>query len=165
MIQSEPARIGIVRRWRLTAVAILGATALVVALTLTSSPSQASSSTAAQSACNNYEQTEAATVVGSPTTNPAAVVDSYPTTASNLEIWLKNFMPMADPAAIQQLSPSTSVSACVLEGNWVLPSGGSDGTADESYEVVMVAPDGTATPILFGPSTIVNAAAPAVGSS
>jgi hypothetical protein len=171
MKQSKQARTGMVRRWRLVVAATFGATALVGALALTSTSSEASSphstatSAAAQSACSTYEQAEQATVSGDPSANPATIVDSYPTTASNLELWLKSFMPMVDPAAIRQLSPSANVSACILQGNWVLPSGGPNGTLDDSYEVVMIGPDGTATPVLFGPAAIVNAAAPAVGAT
>src|ERR1035438_4070461 len=93
------------------------------------------------------------------------VVDSYSTTAQNLEVWLRSFMPMADPAVIQKLPSSTMVTACVLQGSWVLPAGRSTGSADENYEVLIIGPFGAATPVLFGPSAIANAAAPEVGSN
>jgi hypothetical protein len=156
------------RRWRLIVAASLGASALVGVLVFTSASSQASSphlAAGAALACSNYEQAEQATVAPGASGNAATIVDSYPTTAHNLEVWLKSFMPMADPAVIQKLPPSTTVTACVLQGNWVLPAGGSAGSADENYEVLMIGPDGTPTPVLFGPSAIVNSAAPAVGST
>ena len=167
MRPSHRVHTGMLRRWRLIVAATLGASALVGVLAITSATSQASSSHLAAGAaltCRNYEKAEQSSVAPGASGNAATIVDSYSTTAHNLESWLKGFMPMADPAVIQKLAPSTSVTACVLQGNWVLPAGGSTGSADENYEVLMVGPDGTATPVLFGPSAIVNAAAPAVGS-
>jgi hypothetical protein len=150
-------------RWRLIVAASFGATALVGVLWFTSASSQAS--TGAARACSTYEQAEQATVAPDASGNAATIVDSYPTTAHNLEVWLKSFAPMVDPAVIQKLPPSTTVTACVLHGNWVLPAGGSAGSSDQNFEVLMIGPDGTSAPVLFGPSAIVNAAAPAVGSS
>ena len=168
MRSSEREHTGMLRRWRLIVAATLGASALVGVLVFTSASSQASSphqAAGAALACSNYERAEQATVAPGASGNPATVVDSYSTTAQNLEVWLRSFMPMADPAVIQKLPSSTMVTACVLQGSWVLPAGGSTGSADENYEVLMIGPDGAATPVLFGPSAIANAAAPEVGSN
>lgn len=145
-------------------------------LLLTAASSQASSqqlterSQAAATGCSTYlSQATASTI------NPgdsATLAHSYPTTASNLESWLHNLDPagapatlMGAPAALQTLSPSANVSACVLQGNWVLPAGGGAGTNAEGFEVVVIAPDGTGTPVMWGPSVISTTAAPAIGNS
>jgi hypothetical protein len=144
----------------LAAMAAVGGLLLTTSTSLASPPHVTASVAAVDAACSTYLAQGTTSVSPS---NLATIVDAYPTTASNLEAWLRNFDPMADPSAIQVLSPSAVVSACVLQGNWVLPSGGGTGTSNEGYEVVMIAPDGTSTPVLWGPSAIVTAAAPAVG--
>lgn len=100
--------------------------------------------------------------------NSATLIDAYPTTASNLESWFHNLDPIAGatlmgaPPPLQTLSPSADVSACVLQGNWVLPAGGGAGTNAEGFEVVVIAPDGTGTPVMWGPSAIATASPPSM---
>lgn len=113
---------------------------------------------AAQVACGNYLTTS--TSNETPTATPATLARAYPTTASSLESWLLGFDPAAHPSAVDSLAATTSVTACVLQGNWTLPAGGGAGTNSVGYEVVVITPDGSGTPILWGPSAIVNAAAP-----
>jgi hypothetical protein len=93
--------------------------------------------------------------------NPTAptVVDAYPTTAGNLEMWLTSLDPFADPSVLQKLSTTTHVTACVLQDGGVL------GSAHANYSVILVAPGGTAAPIMSGPSVIFTAAPPATGNS
>ena len=147
--------------WRFLSAALL-VTVIAVGTLWATLWSQASSPRftlggAAGVACNGYiDQVLAANLSANP--SAATVVDAYPTTAGNLEAWLKNFDPFAVPAVIQKLSTTSDVTACVLQ------DGGAMGSTRASYGVVMIAPDGTASPIASGPSEIFTAAPPAVGS-
>ena len=99
-----------------------------------------------------------------PTANPATLVDSYPTTPSNLAAWLLNFNPMGASSMVTSLRATAHVTACVLKGNWNLPYKGGTASARVDYEVVLIFPDGTSSPLLLGQSKIAKAAPPAVGS-
>jgi hypothetical protein len=169
MIQNFRGRSKVQRRMRISIGIVIPATAVAVALILTTSSSQASSkyltqrSEVSATACSSYLNQATASEVSA--SDSATLSDAYPTTASDLLSWLQGFDPMADPAALQTLSPSADVDACILQGNWVLPAGGGGGTNAESYEVVVIAPDGTGTPVLWGSSALSSATAPLVGKS
>ena len=133
------------------------AAAIVVAggLILSVSSSQAFSRVvtmheAASKACATYVFHATAEVYH---VNPPTIIGAYPTTAGNLESWIHTVDPMGDPAVLQALSPSANVTDCLLHWN-----------GDDNYEAVVVAPDGTGTPILSGPSTIANSAPADSGS-
>ena len=156
-------------RTRVALLLAFAAVAVTVGLLLEPSTSQASSRhlsarvAAANTACNSY-LTSIQPTTGSPSANAASVVDAYPTTAGNLEAWLLNFDPLANSSAYQAIPASEFVSACVLQGAWTFPAQNSQGSNNVSYEIVMIAPDGTATPLMWGPSEIANSSPPLVGS-
>ena len=150
--------------WRF-ATGILVVTVLTGVLFLAPSSSQASPTRSAiggvaGEACHAYiAQLGAANDSMHP--NVASVVDVYSTTSRNLGAWLLKFDPIAYPSVIQKLPGSTKVTACVMHGSWLLPSHSSSGSGQTNYEVVMISPDGTGTPILWGQSDIVTSAPPA----
>jgi hypothetical protein len=149
----------------LLAIAVLAVAAGILISTSTSqasSPHLSARAMAAEAACSSY--LVQSTASESPSADPATIADAYPTTAGNLATWLLNFDPMDVPGAVQALSPAADVSACVLQGNWNLPSQSDTSSNVVNYEIVMVAPDGTSTPLTWGPSEIANAAPPVVGS-
>lgn len=118
---------------------------------------------AAASACKTYlfkATTESHHI------NSATIIDAYPTTLNNLETWMQSFDPQTQlrgsPFVRALAPPNDIVTACILQGNWVLPAGGGAGSNSEGYEVVVVAPDGTGTPLLWGPSVIATSSPPAV---
>jgi hypothetical protein len=160
-----------IRRWnRFTVAASISATALVGLLVFTAVSSQALSShqsartAAAESACNSYLSGIQPTPSQGPSAGLATIADAYPTTASNLAAWLLTFDPMAESSAYSSIPPSEVVSACVVKGSWTLPNQSILSGADVHYEIVMVAPNGAATPRMWGGSQIANAKPPAVGS-
>jgi hypothetical protein len=159
MTQSDQEEVGTWRWGRLKAAAMLGVAALVALLVFTqvsiSHPNARAA--AAETACTSY-------VTGNKpiTTGDATVVDAYPTTAGNLDTWLLNFDPMGEGSFYRSIPRNEDVTACVLKGKWELPSPSDLGPGVVHYAVVMIAPDGAATPLMFGPSKFVNEAPPAV---
>jgi hypothetical protein len=155
------------RRRRYSATATLGAVALVGVLIFTAVSSEASSPlksarvAAADTACNSYLTSIQPTTSNSASSNPATIADAYPTTAGNLAAWLLTFDPLAESSAYSSIPPNEEVSACIVKGSWTLPN---QGSANVNYEIVMIAPNGTATPRMWGGSSIVNSAPPTVGS-
>jgi hypothetical protein len=158
------------KRTRFALFVVLAAVTVTAGLTLSTSTSQASSprlsarTAAASAACSSYLASIQPTTSEGSSSNSATIVESYPTTAGNLAAWLLNFDPLAESSAYQSIPSNEEVSACVLQGNWTLPSQSNSGSNDVNYEIVMVAPDGTATPLMWGPTELANAAAPAAGN-
>lgn len=151
--------------WRIRWALILAfaIAAVTAGLVLTTSTSQASSSArlaAADAACSSYLTSIQAT----PSSNSGTIVDAYPTTAGNLATWLLKFDPLAESSAYQSIPSTEDVSACVVQGNWTLPSQNNLGSNDVNYEIVMIAPDGSATPLMWGPSVFTSATPPAIGN-
>ena len=159
MAQSDQEEVVAWRWGRLKAAAILGVAALVALLAFTqvSTSHPSARAAAAQISCTSY-------VTGNKpiTTGDATVVDAYPTTAGNLATWLLNFDPMGEGSFYRSIPRNEDVTACVLKGKWDLPSPSDLGPGVVHYAVVMIAPDGAATPLMFGPSKFVNEAPPAV---
>jgi hypothetical protein len=114
---------------------------------------------AAATACSGY--VTQITASAQPGTVSESVVDSYATTAGGLQQWMSQFT-AAVPTVIQSLASTADVSACILQGTYEVPAG-VNGTANETIEVVMIGPDGTGNPVMWGPSAVAAAAAPAAG--
>lgn len=124
----------------LFAVLVFVSGVLVVTLrSQATSPRLAARVAATDTACHTYVADTRPTVSISPPAKPATLVRTYPTSARNLGAWLLNFDPLAYPSAIEKLPSPTNVSACVMQGNWALPSNDGKGTNDAGYEVVMLA--------------------------
>jgi hypothetical protein len=170
MTDSDRGTTGIPRRRRFTVAASISATALVGLLVFNAVSSQASSSNrsertaAADTACSSYLTGIQPTTSRSPSSSLATIVDAYPTTAGNLAAWLLNFDPMGESSAYSSIPPTAEVSACIVKGSWTLPDQSDLASANVNYEIVMVTPNGTATPRMWGGSQIVDATPPAVGS-
>jgi hypothetical protein len=158
MTQREQEGVGTPRRRHLSVAAILGSAALVGLLVFTqiSTSHPSARAAAAETACTSY-------VTGNKpiTSGDATVVDAYPTTAGNLGTWLLNFDPMGEGSAYRSIPRNEDVAACVLKGKWDLPSPSNAGPGVVNYSIVMIAPNGTATPLMFGPSKLVSEAPPA----
>jgi hypothetical protein len=116
----------------------------------------------ADNACRSYLTGIQPTTSDGPSSSVATIVDAYPTTAGNLSAWLLNFDPMGESSAYSSIPPTEEVSACIVKGSWTLPNQSDLGSATVNYEIVMVTPNGTATPRMWGGPQIVNAAHPAV---
>jgi hypothetical protein len=170
MTESNQEHTRIRSRRRFTVSATLGVTALVGVFVFTAASSQASSShqsarvAAANTACNSYLAGIQRANSNSSSSSLATIIDAYPTTAGNLATWLLNFDPMGESSAYSSIPPAEEISACILKGNWTLPDQSDLGSSNVNYEIVMISPDGTATPRMWGGSVIVNAAPPAIGS-
>jgi hypothetical protein len=164
MTQSEQEVVGTSRRRHLKAASILGATTLVGLLVFTQvSPSHPSArAVAAETACASYVTGLKPTTTDSSASGGEIVVDAYATTAGKLGNWLLNFDPLADGSFYHSVPRSEEVAACVIKGEWDLPNQSTLSSSVVDYSIVMIAPDGTATPLMFGPSKFVNEAPPAV---
>jgi hypothetical protein len=170
MTDSDREKYAIRRRMRFTVTASMSATALVGLLVFTAVSSQASSThwsartAAAERACSSYLLgIQPITSQGS-SSNLATIVDAYPTTAGNLASWLLTFDPMAESSAYSSIPPTEEVSTCIVKGSWTLPDQSTLTGANVNYEIVMIAPNGIATPRMWGGSQIVDATPPPVGS-
>ena len=165
---SRSSRLSTIRRAQFVpalsvAVAAIAGGLLVITLTSpASSPRLTARVAASETACNSYLARRTSAEV--PTAQPATLVDSYPTTPSNLAAWLLNFNPMGASSMVTSLPANAHVTACVLKGNWNLPYKGGTASASVDYEVVLIFPNGTSSPLLLGQSRIATAAPPAVGS-
>lgn len=156
------------RRIRLALSLIVAVGAVAGGLLLTTLTSQASPphvsarAASADAACQSY--VTQATASENSSADSATIIDAYPTTAGNLAAWLLNFNPMGPPQSVTGLSPSSNVSACVLQGSWVLPANGGKSSGNAGYEIVMVTSNGVSTPLMWGQSVMATATPPAVGS-
>jgi hypothetical protein len=156
-------------RGRFTLSATVGVMALVAVLVFTVDSSQASSShqqarlAEADTACNSYLAGIKSANTKKAPSNFATIVHAYPTTAGNLATWLLNFDPMGESSAFSSIPRVEVVNACILKGSWTLPDQSDLGSANVNYEVVMITPDGIATPRMWGGSQFADAAPPAVG--
>ena len=155
-------RAGFVPATSVAVAAIAGGLLIITMTSPASSPRLTARAAAAATACSSY--LAQATVSEVPTANPATLVGSYPTTPSNLAAWLLNFDPMGASSMVTSLPATAHVTACVLKGNWNLPYKGGTASASVDYEVVLIFPNGTSSPLLLGQSKIAKAAPPAVGS-
>jgi hypothetical protein len=151
-------------RGRLKVVGVVGTAALVgllVVSQVTSSHSSARAAAAA-TACASYVTGNKPSTSGSSSSLDATVVDAYPTTASKLGKWLLNFDPMGLGSAYRSIPRNESVSACVIRGKWDLPNQSTLSGNVVNYAIVMITHNGTATPLMFGPSKFASEAPPAV---
>jgi hypothetical protein len=167
MSQSEQEEVGTPRRGLQKTAAILGAAALVglLAYTQVSSSHPSARAAAAESACDAYVTGSHPTTSGRSSSADAAVVDAYPTTAGNLGNWLLNFDPMGEGSFYHSIPRNEDVTACVIKGKWDLPNQStlsSNVVSVENYSIVMIAPNGTATPLMWGQSNFVKESPPAM---
>jgi hypothetical protein len=144
-------------------VALLGVVIFSAASSDASSPRESARVAGADTACSSYLTSIQPTNSASASSNLETIADAYPTTAGNFAAWLLNFDPLAESSAYSSIPPTEEVSACIVKGSWTLPDQSDLNSANVNYEIVMIAPDGTATPRMWGGSSIVNSAAPAVG--
>jgi hypothetical protein len=152
------------RRWVIGGAVVLAAGIAVATALATNSAAAyqhlAASEQAAQSACQAYESE--ATSGGNTTAVPDTLVESYATTAAGFKSWLLQFPGQQYHTQFQDLSATTELSVCVFRGTYVGPSSSASANNTQASDaVVMITPDGTATPMMWGPSAIESAAPPA----
>ena len=164
MSLSEREGLGTPRRRRLAVGATLGAAALVSLLVLiqVSSSHPSARAAAAETACNSYLTGVQPTTSSKPARDGATIADAYPTTAGNLATWLLHFDPLAESSAYRSIPRNEDVTACVIKGKWDLPNQVDLGPGIVNYEIVMIVPNGTSTPLMWGPSELAKQAPPAV---
>lgn len=158
------------RRRRISGSATFVAAALAGVLLFTtvssqaSSPHQSAREAAAETACRSYLTGIQPTTSDTSPSRLATIVDAYPTTAGNLATWLLNFDPMGESSAYSSIPSTEDVSVCIVKGNWTFPDQSDLSSNTVNYEIVMITPDGTATPRMWGGSAIVSAKPPVIGN-